>query len=427
MIVVVIGESGDVPPHFLPKVMNMEIMFIDSYNCTKKVKAMGDLMKPDLRKTRLDMVYHLQERMRSGYERYLDEQKLEWEGGLLKTYLVEANIVDKTSDSHNQILRYLQTQAENFNYLAEELDEENFFALVAESRLGGQVKFDIYYVDASDYRFWFVYTVGHSFRTDKFMDKLVTNSTKLDNAWFPMRFLSKVVEKGFFNGLGGRFNNDPFTKEEDDQLKISLKLWGNLAKDVFDAFQNSERLRRMFSLSSVRLKRYFKGTDESITDDVNFYGKVTSMGQSFESHLDLINIFYKEEYKNKIVQVIEKELSIGVDDNSAKVAFLKGEPIFVKFSNTILDIETFTRTLFAGTTPFRLWGLQQIIKRDFARIYAVDLHLGRTLTFEVFPDTIRIFLPIGTCGNTIVRFFTLFQHHYDSSAELLGGKYDHLF
>jgi hypothetical protein len=365
--------------------------------------------------------------MRSGYERYLDEQKLEWEGGLLKTYLVEANIVDKTNDSHNQILKYLRTQADNFNYSTEELDEENFFALVVRSRLGRQAKFDIYYIDASDHRFWVVYTVGHSTRTDKFMDKLVTNSTKLDNAWFPMQFLSKLVERGFFNGLGGRFNNDPFAKEEDDQLKISLKLWGNLAKDVFDAFQKSERLRRVFSLSSVRLKRYFKETDESITDDINFYGKVTSMGQSFDSHLDLVNRFYREDYKNKIVQVIEKELSIGVDDVSTEVALLKGEPIFVKFSNRIFDIETFTRTLFAGTTPFRLWGLQQIVKKDFARIYAVDLHLGRTLTFEVFPDTIRIFLPIRTCGNTIARFFTLFQHHYDSSAELLGGKYDHLF
>jgi len=410
----------------VPKVMDIGFMLKNSYNCTKKVMTMGNLMKPDLQRTRLDMVYHLQERMRSGYERYLDEQKLEWEGGLLKTYLVEADIVDKINDSHNQILKYLHTQAESFNYSPKELDEENFFALVAGSRSGRQVKFDIYYVDASDYRFWVVYTVGHSSRTDKFMDKLVTNSAKLDNAWFPMQFLSKLVEKGFFNGLGGRFNNDPFTKEEDDQLKISLKLWGNLAKDVFDAFQNSERLRRMFSLSSVRLKRYFKGSDESITDDVNFFGKVTSMGQSFDSHLDLVNKFYKDEYKHKIVQIIEGELAIGIADKS-DVAILKGEPMFVRFGNSIPNIELFVRSLFSGTAPFRLWGLQQIIKKDFARIYAVDLHLGRTLTFEVFPDTIRIFLPLGTCGNTIARFFTLFQHHYDSSAELLGGKYDHLF
>ena len=52
-------------------------MLKNSYNCTKKVMTMGNLMKPDLQRTRLDMVYHLQDRMRSGYERYLDEQKLE--------------------------------------------------------------------------------------------------------------------------------------------------------------------------------------------------------------------------------------------------------------------------------------------------------------------------------------------------------------
>ncbi|MFC1909124.1 hypothetical protein ACFLXD_04640 [Chloroflexota bacterium] len=380
-------------------------------------------MKPDLRRTRLDMVYHLQDRMRSGYERYLDEQKLEWEGGLLKTYLVEADVVDKPRESHDQILKFLRAQAQTYNYSPEELDEENFFAILARA---GSGKYDVFYIDASDSRFWIVYTVGHSTRTDKFMEKLVTNSVKLDNSWFPMQFLSRQAERGLFNGLGGRFNNDPFTKEEDEQLKISMKLWGNLAKDVFDAFQDSDRLRKVFSLSSIRLKRYFKGTDESITDDVNFYGKITSMGQSFDSHLDLVNKLYKDEYKHKITEVIEKELALGIDNESG-VAYLKGEPIFIKFSNKISNIESFTRKLFSGTIPFRLWGLQQVIKNDFARVYAVDLHLGKTLTFEVFSDTIRIFLPLGTCGNTIARFFTLFQHHYDSSAEALGGKYDQLF
>ena len=48
------------------------------------------------------MASYLQDKMRSGYERYLDEQKLEWEGGLLKTYLVEADIVEKPTDSHNE-------------------------------------------------------------------------------------------------------------------------------------------------------------------------------------------------------------------------------------------------------------------------------------------------------------------------------------
>jgi len=385
------------------------------------------MLKPEIQKTRLDMAYYLQDKMRSGYERYLDEQKLEWEGGLLKTYLIESDVVDKPRDAHNQILFYLKKQSEWFNYYVEELNEENFFALVARSRVGRQEKFDIFYIDASDSRFWITYTIGHSTRTDHFIERLINRSVMLDNAWFPVQFLSGLAQtRGSFNGLGGRFSNSPFVREEEEQLKISLKLWGNLAQDVFDAFRKSDRLRRMFSLSNIRLKRYLSGTDESVTDDISYLGKITSMGQSFDSHLDLINKVYKEEYKSKIVETIEKELAIGVDFHG-DAAILKGEPIFVVFNKPIQNLEAFTRMLFSGTSPFRLWGLQEVIKNDFARVYAVDLHLGRSLTFEVFPDAIRIFLPVGTCGNSVARFFTLFQHHYDSSAELMGGKHDSLF
>jgi len=384
-----------------------------------------DMIWPELQKTRLDMVSYLQEKMRSGYERYLDEQKLEWEGGLLKTYLIEADVVEKTKDSHNQILSFLKKQSEIFNYHTEELNEENFFALVGKSRLGRQQKFDVYYADASDHRFWIVYTIGHSYRTDRFIDKLVCNSTKLDNAWFPMQFLSNIAStKGFFSGLGGRFNDSPFIKEEENQQRISMKLWGNLAKDVFEAFQSSYALRKMFSLSNVRVKRYLS-KDESITDDVSFYGKITSTGQSFATHSDLIAEIYRNEYRTKIVEIIEKELAIGI--SQGKAASLKGDPIFIKFNRTIVNLEGFVKSLFSGISPFRLWGLQEMIGDDFARVYAVDLHVGRPLTFEIFPDAIRIFLPVGTCGNTIARFFTLFQHHYDSSADLSGGEYEHLF
>lgn len=385
------------------------------------------MIRVELRRTRLDMASYLQEKMRTGYERYLDEQKLEWEGGLLKTYLVEADVISKPSDYHNQILSFLSKQSELLRYSVEELDEENFFALIARSRIGRQAKSDIFYVDASDYRFWITYSIGHSSRTDRFIAKLVSHSPKLDNAWFPMQFLSKMAEtKGIFTGLGGRFNNSPFAIDEEDQLRISLKLWGNLAKDVFDAFQKSDMLKRSFSLSNVRLKRYLRNPDESVTDDVNYSGKITSMGQSFDSHVDLVNAIYREEYKNTVVETIEKELSIGVDPHGGN-AFLKGEPIFVSFNRTITDLEKFVKGLFSGTSPFRLWGLQEMVKKDFARVYAVDMHLGRPLTFEVFPDAIRIFLHSGTCGNSVIRFFTLFQHHYDSSAELSGGKYDHIF
>jgi hypothetical protein len=175
----------------------------------------------------------------------------------------------------------------------------------------------------------------------------------------------------------------------------------------------------------VRLKRYL-GEEGTVTDDVYFNGKITSMGQSFASHAALVAAMYKKQYKAKIVDIIEKELSIG-SVSEGRGAMLKGEPIFLTFHRKIDNLEGFVKAVYSGTEPFRLWGLQEVTGNDFARVYAVDLHLGRPLTFEVFPDTIRIFLPTGTCGNSVVRFLTLFQQHFDSSAYLSGGDYESLF
>jgi hypothetical protein len=197
--------------------------------------------RPEPHKTRYEMVGYLQGKMRSGYERYVDEQRLEWEGGLLKTYLIEADVITDRKNAHDEILAFLRQQSKRMRCHAEELQEENFFALVAPSSIGREQKFDTYYFDASDPRFWVVYTVGHYNRTDHFIDKLVTSSTKLDTAWFPVQFLSQTAKaEGAFIGLGGRFNDSAFVKEEELQQRISMKLWGNLAKEVLKAFNSSD-------------------------------------------------------------------------------------------------------------------------------------------------------------------------------------------
>jgi hypothetical protein len=64
---------------------------------------------------------------------------------------------------------------------------------------------------------------------------------------------------------------------------------------------------------------------------------------------------------------------------------------------------------------------------DFYRIQALDLHVGNTLTFEASPKFVRLYLPSGACGNTVIRFFTNLQHYYDSLVRAEDGNGRPLF
>ncbi len=83
--------------------------------------------------------------------------------------------------------------------------------------------------------------------------------------------------------------------------------------------------------------------------------------------------------------------------------------------------------LFGGTDPFRLWGVPVSIGKDYFRVTALDLHVTNRITFEVAPDFMRVYLPDGTCGNTIIRLYTNLQHYYDSQVVLSAGGGEVLF
>jgi hypothetical protein len=80
--------------------------------------------------------------------------------------------------------------------------------------------------------------------------------------------------------------------------------------------------------------------------------------------------------------------------------------------------------MFSGVEPFRLWGVPVEVGPKAFRVRAVDLHVGETVDFEVFPEVIRVYLPSGGCGNSIIRYYTNLQHTFDAkvSAESAGER-----
>lgn len=366
------------------------------------------------------MARYLADAMFSSYDRYRSDQKLEKDTGLLKSYFIEAHInANNGETNHDSILDFLCQISQNIHIRVDESEDESLFNITHGK--------DIYYLDTSDTRFWIIHTLALSTKADKLKNGLIKATPSLDNAWLPAQFLEKISKFGYFKGFGAIHDETTFIDKntEADVENMHLRLWGGSAATVLESLHNSKALMHSLALSSIRLKYWLPGyEDEAVTDNFTFEGKVTALGKSFISHTNLVSRVYSEYTRD--IRDIEEELSIRF---VPKKGFhtLEGHPILISLTRKLVDLPKFISRVFSSALPFRLWGLPEILGDDFARVYAVDLHIGHKLLFEISTDFIRIYLPKGTCGNTIARFYTNIQQIYDSMASISGGRRERLF
>jgi len=371
-------------------------------------------------KNKTQMASYLADAMYSSYDRYRTEQKLEPDTGLLKSYLIEAHAVSGEKSQHDEIFSFLRQLAEHTLSQVFESEDETLFNV-----LHGK---DVYYLDVSDPRFWIMHTLALSIRADKLRSKFIKVSPSLDNAWLSSQMLERITRFGQFRGFGAIHDETPFIREEGEEAEVEtmhLRLWGGSAAIVLKTLRKSEVFPHSLALSSVRLKYWLPNLeDEAVIDNFTFDGKVTALGRSFISHTNLVARLHASYAET--IRGIEDELPICfVPEN--EIPTLKGHPIIISLTRELKDIEDFVRRVFSSSLPFRLWGVSEIYDDDFARVYAVDLHVGRKLTFEVAKDFIRVYLPPASCGNTIARFYANIQQYYDSGASISGGPREQLF
>lgn len=375
-------------------------------------------------RTKEAMIGFFQDRMQSGVARYAGEKKQNADEGAAKTYMLETDLTGLGDNRHDRTLAFLRGALAPLHCEIQELHDETFFLITRRNARGEAARQDQFYLQADDDRFWFIHTLAKSERADRLHQELI-RLPKVDSAWFPTEFLLDLTRArdNIFRGFSSRFDNAPFAQgDEDRRAEFSLKLWGKLAPTVLDAINQSDVLRQHIAVSGVRV-HHRPASEDMVLDDVNCFGKVTAFGASFNSHYDLMAYQLRPAYRQTIVDRIEGELAIGVGDDHQ----LTGAPIIVRHYGLEQPIEQFVRAIFNGAGPFRLWGLASMILDDCARVYAVDMHVGHKLTFDLSPTIIRIELPKGSCGNTIARFFTLFQQHYAANATISGGRFDAVF
>jgi hypothetical protein len=368
------------------------------------------------------MARSLEEVMSHAYTQLEETQRLEAETSLLKTYLVEAHA---NSGTHEETLALLQS-AFGQEYLGEraqaqvhESEEETLFTI--DIRMGRDAA--TFYVDTTDARYWIVHSTSKSTPTDRILRKVVLRNPKLDSVWLSMQSLENVTRLGSFRGLGLDYDRRevPDVDFENDATSVEslkMQLWGNRAGEVFRVLRQHQAFAGATTLSKVKVKYWLdreSDVDAFSLDDVKYDGKITARGTSFQSHISLVSTVSRN--YSQIIAAFEDKFSLHFDVSGGRGS-LVGEPLAIMFSRPIQNMDIFLDRVFSGSYPFRLSGVPVHLSGGLYRVTAVDLHVSQTLTFEVAPEFIRVYLPHGCCGNTITRLYTNFQHYYDSLVEL---------
>jgi hypothetical protein len=383
------------------------------------------------------MAERLEEVMSHAYTELEERQHLEAETSLLKTYLLEAHSDKSTHGDIRSLLRGAfgrQGLGERSEAHIHETEEELFYSVDVKWATNSAE----FYVDASDQRFWLLHSVSKSTSADRILQRVIANDTHLDSAWLPMQLLEQVAQMGLFRGLGLDFDRrevpDVDFEAPDAPVEyLKMQLWGNRAREVLNTLRGADAFADATTLSKVRVKHWLDRAvdqDSFTLDDVKWDGKITARGTSFQSHINLVTNVYRA-YAAKVTG-FEARFSlryVGAQVANAQRApqTVSGEPFNITFSRPIANLEKFLDSIFSGAEPFRLWGAPVSIGRNYYRVTALDLHVTHRITFEITPDFMRVYIPDGSCGNTIARLYTNLQHYYDSGVAMKSGGGENLF
>jgi hypothetical protein len=371
--------------------------------------------------SRADLAEALSARMAATYASLREEGELEPDTSLVKTYLLEAHVPEGEDGSaaHSVLEQAFGRELGRAQSRSVRRAEDPTLGVAEFNFQGERVSL---FVDYSNPRFWLAHSMSGSSALDYVVGAAVRRTPALDRAWLPADLLAQASTLGALRGLGldydrRRLPDVDLESEEAPVAFMKMQLWGNTADGVLNLLR--EHFPHETTLAKIKLRYQLRSTDDEFSiDDIKFDGKVTARGNSFDTHTALITAVYRT-YAAEIRRV-EEQYALRTMETNGHIAFA-GTPISFHFERPIADLARFCQLLFSSAEPFRLWGSPLLLSERFVRVDAVDLHVGCALTLELSPDWIRIYVPEGACGNSVLRIYTNLQHYYDSRVRAVNA------
>lgn len=354
-----------------------------------------------------ELIEHFQNSISNTYKQLLQENKLEFESNLLKTYLIENNIPTEY-DVEWLFSNHLKLKVKGRDIFPKVIRTNDDELLL--------IRFDNHldvYVDLSDERIWNFYSLGDAKLTDDVFMRIY-NSPFLDRIWMNHFFLDGLQEFGVARGFGLDFDYRKFDKDDDTSSVLKMQLSGiKTASNVYKKLKSFEELQDNICLSKIKIKTYDKElSDNFIIQDIKYNGKITAKGSDISLHLESV-LKIKKKYLS-ILEVIENKYRVGWRYSNG-ILTLEGYPLYlVRNDGKEINVNLLAEKLFDGSYPYKLLGqIKDIPYGKFVEV--LDLHIGATFSLQIFPDMIVAYLREDVCGNSILRLYTNLQHTYSNS------------
>jgi len=374
--------------------------------------------------TRRELAQHLEEVMSHAYAQLEERQRLDADTSLVKTYLLEAHRL-RAAD-HDRTLQTIRATFDSEvlgrQTRIRQTEDDRFFNIQS-----GREEETVLHVDASNPRFWLIHSTSRSTEVDPLIQKLVNNTSEFDHVWLPIQLLSRIAGFGSLRGLGLDYDRRSvpdvdFEADNAPMQFLKMQLWGNRARDVLRILREPGAFADATTLSKVKVK-YFLDRDQNdgafCIADMKYDGKVTGRGTSYQSYIALVTNLYRDYIRR--IEDYENRFTVKFESAENRVR-IDGEPLNIRFTQPLPNLEAFCDRVFSGSNPFRIMGLPIATGPHSFRVNAIDLHVGKRMSFELSPEFMRVYLAPGGCGNSLARLYTNLQHHYNSQIEAVDGS-----
>jgi hypothetical protein len=365
---------------------------------------------------------------------------------LLKSYIFETFNKDHHSYQKNGQSYGISALISTKEAEILQIDEQLFQVNRGKETLG--------FVEQLNERFSVLYSIDLAQRSDAYFHSIIKKSPIIDSLWISGKmfdaFWANIREEhSSHRYIKMKFEYDGFFEDPYLLSKSIVKQDGNeIDDDILDehritsislieeAKEIAEKLdgaRGLFeAFYSVGLLRFPSRVGKGGHD---FYrnGKVTNRSDSFLDHrhqiISAVNKYEAVTDRIESITWIDFE-SFKAPNKEVTISF-QGSPIVFKFRKPLRKhvFRNFVDFTFKnGREPFKILGQPIWVNEERTHIYGTDLHLWQKVMLDLSPEQFVLFIPKGTCGNTIHRFVTNIQRFLDPgvSVQIGNQSYEYL-
>ena len=352
----------------------------------------------------------------------IDRWQLERNRGMIKSYVIETAPLNAT------VQITVPKTFESTGWHLTPIDGEALY------QVDGERGKALGYLEPLSYRYLLLHSTLPSTEVDPVVRKGVKASVSLDLMWLASEFFDNWWNSLIIPQMSNRYVRLKFQHEarferelsdERDEQSADRDLEDDVGERRTSSLMIGDQaghinrflptLRRFDPFKAITMLRMPCRTANRGGYEFWNWGKVTHRAPSFRDGRSQIRSLV--DLYSKATEAIERAVWLQTQETKlgdGTATGLRGAPVTLEFDEPLHQnvFHNFVTTTFRrGREPFRLLGNPIKLGDSRVHVYAIDMHLWQEVYLDLSPRRFILFLPSGTCGNTIHRFVTNVQRY----------------